>query len=251
MNPLKTKVEAGKTVLGFLVTIPNPQFAAMMARTGADWMMIDMEHGPIDIASAQSIITATAGTECTPIVRVPVIDPVPVKQVLDSGAFGVIFPTVTTREEAELAVQSMRYPPEGIRGVGPIHAAVRWGLTMGDYIQQANEHLLTIVLIEHIKAVENIDAILAVPGIDVAMIAPFDFSASMGLIGQLDHPEVAAAIAKAEKAILKSDAALGGLGQSPENTNAMIEKGYTFFVLTHDGALIDSAVAAFLDNIKR
>ena len=71
MNPLKEKVKAGKTVLGVLVTIPNTQFAATLARTGIDWMMIDMEHGPIDIASAQSMITATAGSDCTPVVRVP------------------------------------------------------------------------------------------------------------------------------------------------------------------------------------
>ena len=251
MNPLKKKLQAGEPILGFMVTIPNVQLVAILARTGADWIMIDMEHGPIGIATVQDMIAATNGTGCTPVVRVPKIDPTTVKPVLDAGAFGIVFPMVLTGDQARVAVESMRYPPAGVRGIGPIHAAVRWGLTMAEYIERANDELVTIALIEDIRSVENIDAILATPGIDVAQIAPFDFSASLGVPGQLEHPDVVKAIATAEEKILASDKVLGGLGQTAEKTNAMIGKGYRWFVLTHDAGLIQSAAAGFLDHIER
>ena len=245
-NPFKARLKAGKPALGLMLTLPSAQLAQVVARAGFDWLMIDREHGPIDIGACQAMIAATQGTEAAPIVRIREIDPELAKPVLDAGAFGVIFPMVKTVEEAKLAVASLRYPPVGVRGIGPIMASVRWGLTAAEYLKVANEELATVILIEHVDAVRNIRKILAVKGIDVAQIAPFDLSASLGRPGELEHREVKKAIATAEAAILKSGVALGGLGQNPENARKMIARGYRCIVMTHDVGLIQTAAAGLL-----
>ena len=251
INPFKERLRAGQTVVGLLVTIPSAPFVQMVARTGFDWVMIDMEHGPIGLAEVQGMIAATQGTDCVPIVRAPKIDPTPVKPILDAGAFGVVFPMVKTAAEARLAVQCMRYPPAGVRGIAPIMASVRWGVSMPEYLEIANDRLATILLIEDIAAVRNIQQILKVPGIDVAHIAPFDLSASLGLPGQLEHRKVTDAIRRAEDAILDSGIPLGGLGRTPDHANALIERGYRCLVMTHDLGLIEAAAQTLLGPLNR
>jgi 4-hydroxy-2-oxoheptanedioate aldolase len=251
LNPLKARLQAGQPALGMLVSMPSVPVAQILSRTGLDWLFIDMEHGAIDLPSMQAMIAATQGTGCIPLVRVGAIDPVPVKPVLDAGAFGVIFPMVKTAEEARLAAQSVRYPPAGIRGVGPHTAPARWGLSAIDYIRQANDHVMAVLLIETQEALQNLEAILAVPGIDAAIIAPFDLSASFSLPGQITHPDVQAAIAKAEQTILKSGVSLGGLALTTERANALIAKGYRLILLTTDGSLLREGTRAMLEGIRR
>ena len=252
MNPLKARLQANKPALGLLVSIPSAQLVAVAAETGIDWVFIDMEHSPINISAAQTMIMATKGTRCTPVVRVPEIRPEVVKPILDAGAFGIIFPMLNTAEEARLAVASTRYPPAGVRGIGPFHAAVRWGLTMPEYIKQANEHILTVGLIEDIKAVENIEAILETPGLDVAHLAPFDLSASLGVPGQLEHPDVLKAIARVEKAVLaQTRVKLGGLATTPPKAVELISKGYLNIIIGFDVGWLQSAAAQYMDLIKR
>lgn len=250
-NPYKALLKTGKPAFGLMLTIPSPQLAQVVARAGYDWMMIDREHGPIDMSVCQQMIAASQGTPCAPIVRIREIDPELAKPVLDSGAYGVIFPMVKTAEEAELAVASLRYPPKGVRGIGPIMASVRWGITAAEYLKQANNELMTIVLIEHIEAVRNIKKILAVKGIDVAQIAPFDLSASLGRPGELNHPEVKKAIATAEGAIRRSGIPLGGLAQTVENAQRMVARGYRAILMTHDVGLIQAASAEMLGPMRK
>jgi 4-hydroxy-2-oxoheptanedioate aldolase len=251
LNPLKERIRAGHVVLGAIAVTPSVPVAQVLARAGLDWLFIDLEHGPIDLPTAQAMVAATQGTSTVPLVRVAKIDPVLAKPALDIGAFGIVFPMARTAEDARLALASVRYPPEGVRGVGPSLAAARWGMSIPDYLRQANEHMLTVLLIEQREAVDNIDAILAVPGIDVAFIAPFDLSASLGHPGQLDHPEVQAAIARVEAAVTGSGVALGGIGLNVERTNALIRKGYRVIVLASDVGLLQGAVGEMLKGIRR
>ncbi len=122
---------------------------------------------------------------------------------------------------------------------------------MPDYVREANAHMATFVLIEHIDAVRNLDAILAVPGIDAACIAPFDLSASMGVPGDFDNAEVRAAIEQAERAILAGPTALGGLALSAEDANAKIARGYRVLILGYDVYLLQQALGGLLGGIRR
>lgn len=252
INPLKKRLQAGQAAAGVLITMPSVNLAQVLAAAGFDWLFIDMEHGAIDIASAHHLIAATAGTACAPLVRIPRPDLALCKPVLDAGAMGLIFPMICTAEQAAATVRCINYPPEGDRGWGPFYAPARWGLKGPmAYFEAANRELANIVLIEHIDAVENIEAIMAVPGIDVAVIAPMDLAVSMGHPGDRDHPDVVAAIERAERAILASPAALGGMALSSAEANAKIARGYKFIVMGYDVMLIEQIASQLLDGLER
>lgn len=252
INPLRRRLDADQAAAGVLITMPSVNLAQILAGCGFDWLFIDMEHGAIDHAAMHHLIAATAGTACAPLVRVPRPDLALCKPALDAGAMGLIFPMICTAEQAAATVRCINYPPQGDRGWGPFYAPARWGLKGPlDYFEAANRELVNIVLIEHIEAVENIDAIMAVPGIDVAVIAPMDLAVSMGRPGDRDHPEVLAAIGRAETAILASPAALGGMALSAAEANAKIARGYRFLVMGYDVMLIEAISAQLLDGLRR
>ena len=251
LNPLKTRIKNGETVLGVLLVTPSVQAAQVIARTGLDFLIVDLEHGAIDIAAAQAMLAATQGTSLTPLVRVDHIDPVKAKHGLDTGTFGIVFPMVRDAAEAKLAVASVRYPPAGVRGIGPSLAAARWNLTVPEYLKAANDNMLTVLLMEQKEALDNVDAILDVPGVDVVFVAPNDLSGALGVTGQMNHPNLLAAIEKIETAAKRHGVALGGLGLNAERTNALIEKGYRFIVITSEVGLMQSAVGNLLKEVKR
>ena len=130
INALKARLDADQPGVGIIVSMPSVQTTQVLANAGFDWLFIDMEHGPIDIASAHAMITATTGTRAAPLVRVPWNVHWLVKPVLDAGAMGIIFPMIRSAEEAERAVRAVRYPPRGRRGFGPFYAPLRFGKTM-------------------------------------------------------------------------------------------------------------------------
>jgi 4-hydroxy-2-oxoheptanedioate aldolase len=251
LNRMRALWQADLPALGILVTAPSVQVIQVLARCGFDWLLVDMEHGPIDAATAHAMIVATSGTPVTPIARVAANVPWLAKPLIDCGALGIVFPMVNSATEAEAAVRAMKYPPAGERYWGPFYAPPRWNLPMPDYMRVANDELLTIVMIEHPTAIENIEEIVAAPGVDLAVIGIFDLATALGVPGQLDHPDVVSAITRAEDAILKSPVNLGGVARSPEQANAMIERGYRMLALGFDWSLLQRGAAAVLDGIKR
>jgi 4-hydroxy-2-oxoheptanedioate aldolase len=221
----------------------------LLATSGVDALLIDLEHGQIDLASTHAMIAATNGTKATPLVRMPWMEPWQAKSVLDASAFGLAFPMVNTAEQARATVRAVRYPPLGERGLAPGYAATRWGLSTPEYLKVANNELLNIVTIEHPDAVTSLDSILAVPGIDVAVVAPFDLSASLGFPGQRDHPEVRRLSAEAEKKILAAGVLLAGVALSADEAKAKIELGYRFLVLAYDVPLLQAAAQRALEIV--
>ena len=251
INPLRRTLAEGRPTLGYLVSMPSVQMVQALARTGVDWLMIDTEHAPVSIESVAAMVAATGGTPATPLVRVPGVRPELVKPALDCGAFGVVFPQIATREEAEATVRAVRYAPAGERGYGPTYAAHRWGLSNLDYLKAANDEVLNIVLIESLAGVETLDDILKVDGLDVVAIARGDLSQNLGVAGQFDHPRLREVVAKAEAKIAgRAAVTLGGIAFSPEDARAMIARGYRFVVLGSDAGLISGAAQRTIQAIK-
>jgi 4-hydroxy-2-oxoheptanedioate aldolase len=251
INPLKARLAAGKPAVGLLVSMPSVHATQVLAAAGFDWLFFDMEHGPIGIESAHAMITATNGTPCAPIVRVPWNVHWLVKPVLDAGAMGIIFPMIRSAADAEQAVRAVRYPPAGERGFGPFYAPARFGLTMQTYAEPADREILCILLIEHKDAIDDIDAILRVPGVDACLIAPFDLAMSYGHRDGPDHPEVQDGIRRAEQAIAASPIHLGGLALTGEIANAMIGRGYRLILTGFDTLLLQRAAGEILGAIDR
>ncbi|MEO9827513.1 MAG: aldolase/citrate lyase family protein [Paracoccaceae bacterium] len=229
MMTFKERLQGTDRLTAHIVNIPSATVTQAIAAAGADAVIVDFEHGAIDHASAHAMIAATAGTNCAPLVRVAENDTAQVKRVLDLGAEGVVFPLIRSAEEAQRAVASLHYPPNGNRGFGPFMAHARWGIPLMDYREAVDDKVVCCLLIETRDAVENIDAICAVPGIDLIIPATFDLSTDLGVSGQFDHPDLHAALTKIEDATSAANIPLGAVCLAEAQAQTLIAKGYRVF----------------------
>src|SRR3954453_4274280 len=213
LNRLRKEWREGRPTFGAIATIPSIQTVQIMARSGLDWIIVDLEHGPIDLTSAHAMITATAGTPCVPLARIAANQPWLAKAPMDIGALGINFPMICSREDAEQAARSVRYPPNGDRLWGPFYSPFRLCVSMSDYMANADENMICMITIEHVDAVDRIDEIMATPGIDVAVIGPGGLATSINKRGQLDDPDVLELVARAEAGILRSGVPIGGVAR--------------------------------------
>ena len=211
---------------GYINIIPSSVVTQALAAAGADVLMIDQEHGPIGPENLHAMIASTAGTPCSPWVRVPRRDEVFVKTALDAGAEGIVFPLVTTADSAAECVALTRYPPRGRRGWGPFVAHSRWNVGLFDYLPQRGDATVCALLIETRAAIDNIRDICKVEGIDHMTIAPFDLSTDLGVSGRFDAPELLDAVTHAERVIAEARIPLGGASLTKETTHAALKKGY-------------------------
>jgi len=246
-NPVKEKLKNKEVTLGSWIMIGHPEVAEIMAQAGFDWIAVDIEHSPINFETVQALFQAMKGTNCQPFVRLSDNDPVVIKRVMDCGATGIIVPMVNSMEDAEKAIKAVKYPPEGNRGVG-LGRASGYGAHFEDYFKTINDQVVVIVMIEHIDAVNNIDSILSVPGIDGIFIGPYDLSGSMGIAGQLEHPDVIDAREKVIKSAHKHNIALGIYVVYPNSKEVKnrIEEGYTFIAYSTDTIMLGEECRKFM-----
>lgn len=250
-NRVKALLRNDRPAFGVFATIPSVANVQIMAASGLDWVLIDMEHGAIDHATAHAMIAATTGTQMVPIVRVVGTSAEHAKRPLDLGAMGINFPMTNRPEDAVTSVRAVRYPPAGDRAWGPFLAPFHWGLSMRDYIDAADADILTVITIEDAGALAQIDDLLATPGIDVAVIGPGDLATSMGFKGRPDHPDLLALVATFEAKIRASGVAMGGPAPTPAKANEMISRGYRFLGVGVDGLLLQRGIVAALEGVNR
>lgn len=206
----------------------------MIGAAGFDWTWIDCEHGAGDHSELIAQIQVAALGSAPPVVRIAWNEAPRFKRVLDLGASGIMVPYVNTKAEASLAAQSMRYQPEGIRGVAQSPRSCGFGRHFEDYYAKANDHLLTVLQIETKEAVDNAAEIAAVPGVDVLFVGPFDLSVNMEIMKNFDHPEFVAALQKVSDACKQHGKVAGILTPKPDYIAPWIDMGYTFFVVGSD-----------------
>jgi 2-keto-3-deoxy-L-rhamnonate aldolase RhmA len=250
-NPVKRDLKEGKVVIGATVTAANPDVAATLAGAGFDFLWIEMEHSPLTLETVRSMILATRGMKAMPFTRVPVNEPWMAKRVLDIGSLGVVFPFTSTRELAEQAVKSCKYPPEGVRGFGAAMAASRWGMSGSEYAKFANENVLVIVIIEQKQAVDNIEQIASVPGVDVLFIGVNDLSFSLGVGGKTSDPIVEEAVSKVLAAGKKYNIPVGYPAGNPVEINKRIAQGFRFFQASSDLGMMAAGARDLLTKIQR
>ncbi len=244
-NSLKARMRRGERVNGFWAELFSPPAAEIMAAAGYDCAMIDCEHGPGDTVSAIAVMRAMQATPCTPLVRVPANEPVWIKRLLDAGAQGVMIPAVNTADQAEAAVAACHYPPRGVRGMAaPIVRASGYGRDWQGYVDEIGQSLLVICQIESREALDALDEITAVKDLDMLFIGPFDLSASLGHMGEPDHPTVREAIARAERAAKAQGCLLGGI-PTPERSPVMLyDAGYDLVLADIDVLMLREGAQA-------
>ena len=242
-NRLKQTLREGKKTAGAWLQIASPITAEIMSQAGFDWLMIDMEHGPVDILALIAQLQAMKGSGTAALARAPWNDFVTIKRILDTGVDGLLIPYVNTREEAESAVSACRYPPQGIRGVAGSPRAQGYGQNVQAYLQQANNQILLITAVETPTAVANLDGILAVDGVDGIFIGPMDLATNMGHLGDPRHPEVQVAIAEIEGRVVETGKVLATISGSWEQAQQLYEKGYQMVTLMADGVSLAKLAA--------
>jgi 4-hydroxy-2-oxoheptanedioate aldolase len=243
MTSIKTRIRKTKDLLGgYVCVIPSAVVTQALAAAGADWLVIDQEHAPIGMENLHSMIAATAGTACSPWVRVAKRDEACVKPALDAGAEGIMFPLVRTATEAAECVALTCYPPQGHRGWGPFIAHSRWGVELHDYLPKRGAETVCGLLIETKAAVDNIEDICKVEGIDYMIVATFDLSTELGVPGKFDAPILLDAVKHVEQAILKAGIALGASAFTREQTHGNIGRGHRILVYGFDVLMLKQHV---------
>jgi 4-hydroxy-2-oxoheptanedioate aldolase len=257
VNSFKQALHNKQPQIGLWVDLADGYCAEIMAGIGYDWLLLDGEHAPSDLrtmlAQLQGVASARGsfpGLATHPIARLPVGDTALIKQFLDIGAQTLLVPMVDTAEQAAQLVRAMRYPPQGMRGMGSAVArSSRWQ-GYPNYVHEANAQVCLLVQVETVEGLKNLDAIAATPGVDGVFIGPADLSASMGHVGNPDHPEVQAAMADAIARILQAGKAPGILSLTEADARHWLAAGALFVAVGVDTMLLTGAARALLAKFK-
>lgn len=237
------------TPIGTWLMSASPSTAEALGYAGFDWLLVDMEHVPIEYRDLWQILQAVQCTGSQPIVRLAANDPVLLKRALDLGAFNVMIPFIENAEEARAAISACKYPPAGTRGFAAVHRASRYG-TWAGYGQQANDAVTCILQIETPNALNNLEEIAAVEGVDALFLGPGDLSAACGHIGNPAHPEIQAMISDAITRTIKIGMPMGIVGGTAELVQSYLDQGYAFAAVASDMAMMMKKANEFLKQLK-
>jgi 4-hydroxy-2-oxoheptanedioate aldolase len=238
---LKERLRNKATVLGTWNSIPSTSLADVMGSSGIDFIVIDAEHGPVSMEKAEDIIRAIEASGSTPIIRVPSNEDHLILRALDIGACGVQIPHISTREEAERAVKSVKYYPKGKRGLSPFTRAGNYGADAEGYTDRANEKTMVVLNIEGREGMENIEQIASVPGIDVIFVGPYDLSQSMGMPGNVNDKKVLEAILHCVNIADREGIACGSFACDREYLNLLAKSGVRYITYMVDASVIAGA----------
>jgi 4-hydroxy-2-oxoheptanedioate aldolase len=236
-NAFKHAIAAGKLQIGLWSSLCSNIAAEIISDSGFDWILLDSEHSPNEIPDLFGQLQAVARGTATPIIRPAWNDAVLAKRALDIGAQTLLFPYVQNAEEARRAVASMRYPPEGIRGVAVASRASRFGRTPG-YLTRANSEMCTLVQVETRSALDQLESIASVEGVDGVFIGPSDLAASLGHLGNPQAPEAQKAIQDAGKRLKAIGKPAGILTGNEEEARRYMDWGYLFVAVGADVGLL-------------
>ncbi|KAJ3520127.1 hypothetical protein NM208_g13845 [Fusarium decemcellulare] len=242
-NKLRTALNEDRKAFGAWQMIPGANVSRVLARSGVSWVLVDCEHGNLDDGAMHDAVPAIAVLGVSPIVRLPDMQGWMVKRALDSGAHGIVVPLLRTPDEARQLVQSAKFPPWGKRGFGSPIAPERFSPvpSFTEYLQQANDSLLTIVQIETKEALESIDEIAAVEGIDVLFIGPFDLGNNIGhpIIDGVMTQELKDAIARVLAASQKAGKKTGVYCTGGEQAKLFADQGFDMMNVVTDYTALD------------
>ncbi len=248
-NTFKHAIARGDKQIGLWNSLCSNIGADILAPAGYDWVLLDMEHSPSDLRTVLGQLQAYQAHDTVAVVRPTWNDPVLVKPLLDMGATTFLFPMVQSADEAAMAVASTRYPPRGNRGVSLSQRANRFG-RVKDYVTRAEEEIGVIVQIETREALARVGEIAAVEGVDGVFFGPADLSADMGIIGQLGHADLWAAIAGGVAAAAAVGKPSGTLVGDPDKAIQLFGEGFSFVACGSDINLLARGADALLSKVR-
>lgn len=234
---LKSKLAAGKTVLGTWCEIPSPEFINVLAKGGLDFVIIDMEHGSCDFEQAGKMVIAAQVEECSPIIRVPTNNESVILRALELGAEGVIVPHVESAQERKRVIDAIKFAPIGNRSLNPYVRAGGYKSTP-NFTREQNKRTLSAILIESLQGIENIEEIIDDDYLDVIYMGSYDISVALGVPGETKHPKVIEVLKKMAKIITKKKKTAACLFHSNDDLNFFKKNGVKFLCYKVDTAIV-------------
>ena len=251
-NNLKEAIKEGKVVLGPFMKFTDPAAVEIMGFAGFDFVIIDAEHGPISMESAQNMIRAAESVNITPIIRVGSNDESLILRALDVGAQGIEIPQINSRSDAVRAVKSVKYSPQGERGVCRyVRAANYSSMNKFKYFKSANEETMIIAHIEGVEGINNLNEILSVSGIDVIFIGPYDLSQSLGIPGEVNHPLVTEKMKEVVSKCKENKIAVGTFADDVETAKSWISLGVQYMSFSVDVGILYEVSKQIVENLKK
>jgi 2-dehydro-3-deoxyglucarate aldolase/4-hydroxy-2-oxoheptanedioate aldolase len=240
---LAAAVRSGTPTLGTFIGMASPLAAEVCAAAGADWLLLDFEHGGGGEDQIRDVVPAAGSYGVPTVVRVESAARIRMGRVLDSGAAGIMLPRLDTAEEAAAAIRHLRYPPAGDRGVATYNRACRFGLDPGA-LDRANDQVLGVVQIESAAAVGQADQIAGLDGVDVLFVGPRDLSHDLGVPGDITAPQFTDAIEHVKAASRRHGKGCGLLVNDGAAAARRLEQGWSFVAIGSDSTLLAAAVSA-------
>jgi 4-hydroxy-2-oxoheptanedioate aldolase len=222
---IKDKLRAGQPVFTTGLKFHAPRLVEMLARSGADQIFLDAEHGPITEAECEEMVRAADLHDVPVMIRVPVNEPHVILRYLDIGTSGIMVPHVTTRADAERAVAAVKYPPEGTRSFAPGRGAERLGLTPLEYVRRSNEETAVFALFEDVAGIDHVDGICTVAGLDGVAVGAYDLAASMGHPGEPWRDDVQAVVERVRETCRRHRMPFGAVPRDRADLRRQIERG--------------------------
>lgn len=238
-NPLKTRLKAGGRVFGSWSMLSSPSVVNVMGCTGLDFVIIDLEHGPTSFETVEHQLYAVESTGCTPIIRLGEASDFTILRALEVGAQALLVSHVSTADEARRIVHATKYPPEGNRGLSPFTRTHDYSeQDIGAKLHAANEQMLVGVLVEGAEGVRNLDEIAAVAGLDVVYVGVYDVSMSIGVPGDLTHPDVVKVLNETVRVVEGHGKAAGSVARDHDYLRLLVASGFRFLSYRCDSAIL-------------
>ena len=243
-NQLKARLLAGESVFGVWSMIASPVVANVIATAGADFVILDLEHGPMSLETVESQLYAIETCGSSPVVRMRNSTAAEILNILEVGTRSLLMSHVSTADEALRIAGACRYPPDGERGLSPftrIHEYSETGLD--EKLRQANSEMLTGVLVEGDEGIKNLEAIASTPGIDLVYLGVYDLSMAAGVPGEVDHPDVIELMKRSVEIIESTGTIAGSVARDVNYMEMLIGAGFRFVAYRNDTTLLHQAVA--------
>ena len=246
-NRLREDLRAGKRLIGCWCSLASPITTEVLGVAGFDWVLLDGEHSPNDVLSFIPQLMALKDSPSAPVVRPSANNTVEIKRLLDAGFYNFLVPFVESADDARRAVAATRYPPQGVRGVSISQRSNRYGTVPG-YFTGINDQISVIVQIESRAGLAAAADIAAVDGIDCLFVGPSDLAAGLGHLGNANHPDVQAGIARVFDAARAHGKPIGILAPVEADARRYLAMGATFVAVGSDLGVLRAATQALRDK---
>lgn len=250
-NLLKRKLQRGETVYGPFMCCSYPAMMEIVGMAGFDFAIIDMEHGPLSVETAENLCRAAVTVNVSPIVRVRKNDAPQIQRALDIGSAGVQVPQIEVKADAEATVRAAKYQPHGMRGLSFYTRAGDYTIHgISGYTDYLNQEQLVVVHVEGKRGLENLDEIIAVPHIDVIFLGPYDLSQSFGVPGQVNDPRVIKGMEEATIKIRAAGKATGTFAGDAETAKRWANLGVQYVSVSVDTGIFARACRSLVEQLK-